>query len=84
MVYRFLVLRFYRLLLHLYVCSIKIITLGDDFSEQPKNDYGRKMFTSKKTLLDVRILLVVPVGVFMIYYETFWFFHGLLTRGNRR
>lgn len=45
---------------------------------------GRKMFTSKKTLLDVRILLVVPVGVFMIYYETFWFFHGLLTRGNRR
>ena len=40
---------------------------------------SRKMFTSCATLLDPRIVAVVPVAIFMVYYETFWFFHGLFT-----
>lgn len=40
---------------------------------------SRKMFAYKETLCDWRILLVIPVALFMIYFETFWFFHGLLT-----
>ncbi len=40
---------------------------------------SRKMFTSRTTLCDPRIVFVVPITVFMIYYETFWFFHGLFT-----
>lgn len=40
---------------------------------------NRKMFVSRATLCDWRILLVVPVALFMAYYETLWFFHGLLT-----
>ena len=38
---------------------------------------SRKMFVSRQTLCDWRILLVIPVSMFMIYYETFWFFYGL-------
>ena len=40
---------------------------------------SRKMFTSCATILDPRIVAVVPVAIFMVYYETFWFFHGLFT-----
>ena len=40
---------------------------------------SRKMYSYRETLLDPRILLVLPATWFMIYYETFWFFHGLLT-----
>ena len=44
---------------------------------------SRKMFVSRQTLSDLRILLVIPVSMFMIYYETFWFFYGLiLFEGN--
>ena len=39
----------------------------------------RKMFSSSLVLRDPRALLVLPVGAFMVYYESFWFFHGLLT-----
>jgi glycosyltransferase involved in cell wall biosynthesis len=45
---------------------------------------SRKMFVSKVTLSDMRILWVLPVTVFMIYYETFWFFHGLLAGNGER
>lgn len=41
---------------------------------------SRKMFTSRLTLLDPRILLVIPVQWLMIYWESFWFFHGLVTK----
>jgi len=41
---------------------------------------SRKMFTSWLTLLDPRIVLVIPAQWLMIYWETFWFFHGLLTK----
>lgn len=40
---------------------------------------SRKMFTSRTTLCDLRIVFVVPMAVFMVYCETFWFFHGLFT-----
>ena len=40
---------------------------------------SRKMYFYRETLLDPRILLVLPATWFMIYYETFWFFQGLLT-----
>ena len=40
---------------------------------------SRKMFRYRETLLDWRILLVLPATWFMIYYETFWFFQGLFT-----
>ncbi len=40
---------------------------------------SRKMFMYRETLLDLRILLVLPVAVGMIYFETFWFLHGLFT-----
>lgn len=40
---------------------------------------SRKMYRYRETLLDWRILLVLPATWFMIYYETFWFFQGLFT-----
>lgn len=40
---------------------------------------SRKMFRYRETLLDWRILLVLPATWFMIYYETFWFFQGMFT-----
>ena len=40
---------------------------------------SRKMFMYRETLFDPRILLVVPVTLGMIYFETFWFLHGLFT-----
>ncbi len=44
---------------------------------------SRKMFVSRQTLSDLRILLVIPASMFMIYYETFWFFYGLtMFEGN--
>jgi len=41
---------------------------------------SRKMFTSRLTVRDPRILLVIPAQWLMIYWETYWFFQGLLTR----
>lgn len=40
---------------------------------------SRKMFVSRVTLLDWRILLVLPATLFMTYYETWWFLEGLFT-----
>ena len=40
---------------------------------------SRKMYCYRETLLNWRILLVLPATWFMIYYETFWFFQGLFT-----
>ena len=40
---------------------------------------SRKMYRYRETLLDWRILLVLPATMFMTYYETFWFFQGLFT-----
>ena len=41
-----------------------------------------KMYTSRSTLLDPRILLLPFVDVAFIYYEAFWFFEGLITRAT--
>ena len=38
------------------------------------------MYTSRNTLLNRRILLLPFVDVALIYYETFWFLEGLVTR----
>lgn len=43
---------------------------------------SRKMLTSRQTLGDVRILLIVPVSLFMTCYETWWFFRGLREGGR--
>ena len=40
---------------------------------------SRKMYRYRETLLDPRILLVLPATWFMIYYETYWFFQGMFT-----
>ena len=40
---------------------------------------SRKMFSYHETLLDWRILLVLPATWFMIYFETFWFLQGRFT-----
>ena len=40
---------------------------------------SRKMYCYRETLFDTRIALVLPVTWFMLYYESFWFFHGLFT-----
>ncbi len=45
---------------------------------------SRKMFASRATLRDPRIVFVAPMAVFMVYYETFWFFHGLFTPFRHR
>jgi len=41
----------------------------------------KKMFTTRKTLLDPRILLLPFINMFLVYYETFWliesFWHNL-------
>ena len=42
--------------------------------------HSRKMFTSRQNWRDVRILFVIPAQLAMIYWESFWFFHGLFTR----
>lgn len=42
---------------------------------------GRKMFSCRECRQDARIWLVVPAGVLMIYYETFWFCEGIVTPG---
>jgi glycosyltransferase involved in cell wall biosynthesis len=39
---------------------------------------SRRMYTSKSTLLNPRILLLPFVDVALAYYETFWFVEGLL------
>lgn len=38
-----------------------------------------KMYTSRSTLFDPRVLLVPFVDATLVYYETFWFIEGLLT-----
>ena len=40
---------------------------------------GRSMFRSPSVRKDPRAFLVFPVQWLMIYHESFWFFHGLLT-----
>ena len=40
---------------------------------------SRKMYRYRETLLDWRIMLVLPATWFMVYYETFWFFQGMFT-----
>ena len=41
---------------------------------------GWKMFTAKENWRDARLLLVVPAGMFMTYYESMWFVEGVVTR----
>jgi hypothetical protein len=38
-----------------------------------------KMYTSRNTLFNPRVLLVPFVDAMLVYYETFWFIEGLLT-----
>ena len=41
---------------------------------------GWKMFTANENWRDARLLLVVPAGMFMTYYESMWFVEGVVTR----
>ena len=45
---------------------------------------SRKMFVARSTWRDARIALVLPLAVFMISYEAFWFFHGIFTPFKRK
>jgi len=42
--------------------------------------YYRKMFMAIDTLLDPRIILVPFIGIFLLYYETFWIIEAFLRR----
>lgn len=44
---------------------------------------SKKMFTSSLTLKDPRIVLVIPIAMFMTYCESYWFFVGLSKKVNR-
>ncbi len=57
---------------HLFVASLALLfayTLA----------YSKRMYTTRCTLLDGRILLVPFVDVALLYYESCWFIEGLLT-----
>ncbi len=41
--------------------------------------YSKRMYTTRHTLLNPRILLVPFVDAALLYYETYWFAEGLLT-----
>jgi glycosyltransferase involved in cell wall biosynthesis len=45
--------------------------------------YTYKMFMTKSTLLDSRILLLPFVNIFIIYYETFWIIESFLFGKNK-
>lgn len=45
--------------------------------------YTRKMFTTKSTLRDARILTVPFINIFFIYYETFWMAESFLFGKNK-
>ena len=40
---------------------------------------SRRMYTTRSTLLNPRVLLLPFVDAALVYYETFWFIEGLLT-----
>jgi len=40
--------------------------------------YSRRMYTSRRTLLNWRIALVPLVDIALLYHESFWFIEGLL------
>lgn len=42
--------------------------------------YYRKMFMDIDTLMDPRIILVPFIGIFLIYYETFWIIEAFFRR----
>lgn len=42
--------------------------------------HSRKLYTSRSTLFNPRILLVPLVDIALIYYETYWFFEGWITK----
>lgn len=45
--------------------------------------YTKKMFTTKSTLKDPRILILPFLNVFLIYYETFWTIEAFLFGKNK-
>lgn len=45
--------------------------------------YMRNMFFDAKSLRDIKILALPGAIIFLIYYETYWLFHGLLGSNKR-
>lgn len=45
--------------------------------------FTHKMFTTKSTLTDWKIITVLPVYIFLIYYETFWMIESFFFGKNR-
>ena len=43
---------------------------------------GWKMFTAKENWCDIRQLLVIPMGMFMVFYESIWMFDGIVARAT--
>lgn len=44
--------------------------------------YTHKMFTSRSTLQDPRIIILPFINIFLLYYETFWMIKSFLMRRN--
>ena len=62
-------------------CASAIAAVGIAFAMQIAFSIlaSRAMFSHRETLLDWRILFVLPATWFMIYFETFWFLQGRFT-----
>lgn len=46
--------------------------------------YMRKMFMTRATLLNIRIVFVPAVAIFMVYYEAFWTIKTYIDTSNKR
>lgn len=46
--------------------------------------HTRKMFTSKRTIVDPKILILPLLNVFLLYYDTFWMFQAFTFVPNRK
>lgn len=57
---------------HLFLCGLSLL-----FAFSLANSW--RMYTSRSTLLNPRVLLLPFVDVALVYHEAFWFLEGLLT-----
>lgn len=64
------------LLPHFHLVGLVILLLFSLF-------YAKKMFVTRFTLSDPRILLVPFVTIFLLYYETFWIIEAFLFGENK-
>lgn len=61
---------------HFYLIGLVILLLFSLF-------YRKKMFVTRCTLSDPRVVLVPVVNIFLLYYETFWIMESFLFGENK-